>query len=185
MGTIVVMEGPMGSGKSTLAQALAGARGWPIYRAFRRATGDHSPGADPRLGDVPVNTYIEDICAADTFAQLRPPGVVMDRSLPSALAYDKKLHRVARVALMSYWQECLAAAGTVLIVFIAVSHEVSSKRLSLCRSPFNDEDVRIREVIHMTNLPVAVLDGSASREAVFKQLCLAVETAEAKHVVNR
>lgn len=86
---MLVIEGGVGTGKTTLGKRLYSALGWPLYRSFRPGWEGHEPGAElPKelRFHVPVNTWVDDLYLAD-FVMSVGTDVIVDRSMPSALAY--------------------------------------------------------------------------------------------------
>lgn len=121
---IVVIEGPIGAGKTSLGRALIPLMDAPLYRPFRLRRDDHTPGiGDPRLSAVadvlPVNTYLEDMYVADLLSVLKKPSVILDRSLPSGLAYnqagDRALPLGALRILASVWADRMVEADAMVI----------------------------------------------------------------------
>lgn len=162
---IVILEGPSGSGKTALATEWQ-KRGALVYRAFRGPRDGHNPGAnDPDLAaaQVPVNSWQEDVFAADLLLALarpfvngNPPGprgtadqysgpllkgtVVLDRSLPSALAYDiisppsgvGPMGPERYAALIRVWAKRMRRAGAVIVFTHAhPSHLAGRSRFSV------------------------------------------------------
>ena len=121
---IVVIEGAIGAGKTSLGRALNSMMNAPLYRPFRLQRDDHTPGiGDPRVALVesamPVNTYLEDMYVADLLAALRDPVVILDRSLPSGLAYNQAgahgLPTEQLQILASLWAERMVQAHALVI----------------------------------------------------------------------
>lgn len=97
---ILILDGLNGTGKTTIAKRLAERYTYPIYRVFRRPD---TPGGDVHWSSgsdtsetsflksvgVPYNTFVDDLYTADFLAKVRPRGVILDRSLPSAFAYGR------------------------------------------------------------------------------------------------
>lgn len=86
---LLVIEGGVGTGKTTLGKRLYAALGWPLYRSFRPGWDGHEPGAElPEAlrRNVPVNTWVDDLYLVD-FVMSVGTDVIVDRSMPSALAY--------------------------------------------------------------------------------------------------
>lgn len=140
---IIVLEGLNGVGKSTCAQQLSEGLGIPLYRPFRMGNSDlhwgHEGEAERVLRDdyrIPLNTHIEDIFTADLLGVLNAD-VILDRSLPSAVAYGilndhldgyyRNLETSRR--LLAYWQELLTQSGArVLYVWMTVAYDVAKHR---------------------------------------------------------
>lgn len=140
---IIILEGINGAGKSTCAQDLSKRLDIPLYRPFRRGNSDlhwgHEGEAERELTEgykIPLNTHIEDLFAADLLGVLRP-NVILDRSLPSAVAYGilgdhldgyyKDLD--ASRKLLAYWQELLTQQDAqVLYVWMTAMYDVTKYR---------------------------------------------------------
>lgn len=103
---ILLLDGLNGTGKTTLAGRLARYFNLPICRVFRRPDDEHGqvhwgafePGVSEGSGlsaetqllmesKVPFNTYVDDLYTADFVAKLKPPGLILDRSMPSSMVY--------------------------------------------------------------------------------------------------
>lgn len=133
---IVILEGMKGSGKSTLAAELSRSLKLPVYRPFRVDPNEHWDGDSTlrammeRLG-VRVNTYVEDLYAADLLAGIGG-NVILDRSMPSGYAYGIE-NGDASVAVLrealNYWFWRLGARTDVAYVHLDVSLRVANKRL--------------------------------------------------------
>lgn len=88
--TVVVLEGPNGSGKTHVASLLnSHIPGSIVYRPFRASPLDEYERL--RRAGIPANTHIDDFYAADAIRTLVQNGttVILDRSLPSGLAYAR------------------------------------------------------------------------------------------------
>jgi hypothetical protein len=131
---VVVVEGPSGSGKSTVIQQLKRYFDWPVYRPFRTVSHDHAPGQlEPALGilKVPTNTWMEDVYVADAIMGLGS-SAYLDRSMPSALAYDAMgkgtgLTENERVLAMSLWARRMVAANALVIQLMCHADECSGR----------------------------------------------------------
>lgn len=142
---IIILEGSNGVGKSTYAKELASVLGIPIFRPFRHGNTDlhrknvNEEAPEERLAKfgVEVNTHIEDFFAAD-FLAATGAKVVLDRSLPSALAYGQlgsgrwdTLYKSKNVCqeMAEVWQEIIRAGGVnVLYVWLVCDHAVAKGR---------------------------------------------------------
>lgn len=138
---IVILEGLNGTGKSTYAGLLEAELGLTRCRPFRG--GDHSlhwgaeKGAERELltqlqgYGVPVNTHVDDLYVAD-FLRTFKVGAILDRSLPSAIAYGTvtALNPDADVlGMLKYWQELIReASARVLYVWLTAQHSVAKRR---------------------------------------------------------
>lgn len=147
---IVILEGSNGVGKSTYAQELSKQFGVPIFRPFRHGNvnlhrknvnqpldGLDDLGTSLRRFGVEVNTHIEDFYAADFLGAIGS-GAILDRSLPSALAYGQlgrgkwdKLYRDMNQCqqMMDVWQDLLGThQGVVLYVWLTCEHTLAKER---------------------------------------------------------
>lgn len=160
---LVVVEGAMGAGKTALASALGRHSGWPVYRAFRAHGDGHDIGSDHRVKlltaiGLPVNSWQEDLFIADIAAVTRP-SLILDRSLPSALAWNASAFtaREAHVAL-DLWAERIVAARAVLVL-VEASEELRRSRTSRW---LGGEAEAISRNIHraasIVGLPVLAID---------------------------
>jgi thymidylate kinase len=145
---ILVLEGPCGSGKSTLAKALCAKLGWPMYRAFRRDPNDHTPGRTAELlrdAGLPLNTWMEDMFAADLLAQVKS-NVILDRSLPSGLAYDEatlssRLSERQRVGIAVEWGSLMRQARAFLVK-VEAPPEVCASRNGRHNAYFAEQEMK-------------------------------------------
>lgn len=126
--TVIVLEGVNGVGKSTYARKLAAALGATIYRPFRSNSDQHNieedyPGRFLEIVGVPIGTHVEDFFTADLLGKLardQSIRVILDRSLPSALAYGSaRPHAEAKNTpgeiMLGLWQEMLAPAKPLYV----------------------------------------------------------------------
>lgn len=120
---ITVLEGPIGSGKSTTGRLLSQRMNTPLYRPFRLHRDDHTPGiVEPRLVRIglalPTNSWQEDMYVADVLAALRP-SAILDRSMPSALAYERKLPVDDQQVVAGMWADRIVQANGCVLFFDA------------------------------------------------------------------
>jgi thymidylate kinase len=143
---IIVLEGVNGSGKSEVGKALAAELKAPLWRPFRpnpethwdaRLGGQHNQGEvgeNLRALGVPLNTFCDDLYVADALRTLRPEHVILDRSLPSSIAYgrvqgeewlkdDEMLQWI-----WTYWEGLLKEAGDPVWVQLHAPYEVTLER---------------------------------------------------------
>lgn len=124
---LFVLEGPEATGKTTLSNHLTKECGFMRYRAMMN---DHrlTPGETRfwHSAGVPVNTLADDHYTADLLAKLHRSGrdvsrVLLDRSMPSGLAYDKRIHTSPFPPEQSYmwhmekWRARMAELDAVII----------------------------------------------------------------------
>jgi predicted ATPase len=168
---ILVLEGAMGAGKSTLARLLAEQIHWPIYRAFREEGDGHKPGATQewiKLVKLPVNTWLEDMYVADICATLKPD-LILDRSMPSAVAYEtlnasnadewhKLRHQAQRNVALSAWAGRMRVANCRIVLLKGVAKTLSRRAGSRASEAFvqREQDL-IETCANATGLPVLVL----------------------------
>lgn len=132
---LLILEGLEGTGKSTLARAVARCTNAPIYRPFRTDEHEHmgdGSRVEKMLGElgVAVNTYVEDVYAADLLGALRSDAI-LDRSMPSGLAYSlvQGLIPPDRVKeLMEWWCWRLGPRADVLYVYMRCDPAVAAVR---------------------------------------------------------
>lgn len=145
---IIVLDGPNGTGKSALARALSARRGWPVYRAFRRSSGEHFDGElRERLRGlgIPVNTYVDDMYVADALFTTKC-SAILDRSLPSGIAYGVAEGAISwgqSKELVDIWAKTLNNSEVALVQMEAARH-VREERAKGRRFDFDlDEKVGI------------------------------------------
>jgi len=138
---IVILEGCNGVGKSAYAEALADYLGAPVLRPFRPSPDYHWNGERPlevalkRLG-VPVNTHVDDLYIADILGQLgrlAPRDVILDRSVPSAIAYGSA--RDVAGPLFDYWQGQLRRLRRVVYAWLVCPWRLAKERADGRRFP--------------------------------------------------
>lgn len=145
---IVILEGLNGTGKTSVAKALAADRGYKIYRPLREGVSSHwdDSGLKRQLTDCRVqsNSYLDDVFAVDALVQMesREWSVVLDRSMPSAVAYGLLNGTVKgeahRNALLTYWKRRLLQLQTpVLYFWLQSEHDVARSRTA-GRYPSNE-----------------------------------------------
>lgn len=131
--TVVLFEGANGVGKTTYVRLLSERLNWPIYRAFRNGSGKYKDGQleTYRALGIPANTFVDDIYLADFFRTFRPD-LVLDRSMPSALAYDKVFKQGTMEdpgAILKEWNELLDGVP-FLFVWLSAPYETARHRCS-------------------------------------------------------
>lgn len=118
----LILEGASGVGKSTLARALKDITGAPIYRPFRGNDEHISPLNVARMQDLglSVNGWQEDLYTADLLSVVTSQGVILDRSMPSAMAWNEvssdALDQRTRRTVLRMWAERIVAARAVLVL---------------------------------------------------------------------
>jgi thymidylate kinase len=151
MSSIVILEGANGGGKSSYAKMLSERLKLPVYRAFRGDTGAHwgeGGGREELLKEkfkVPLNTHVDDLYIADLLSAL-DAGVILDRSMPSAIAYGQLYSqpvasdpKVAR-EMLHFWQATLAKGKSkVLYIWLRSTYEQAKKRCEGRWWPLNKE----------------------------------------------
>jgi len=133
---LVVVEGVNGGGKSTLVAALKEQHDLvelKPFRAFRSGHwGNNGTGAEilQRLR-VPFNSPVEDLFIADAISAMAArQSFILDRSLPSGLAYaDMEPRHAAGVDMCRVWNRLMEDVVIVPIV-LTVEHETASARLA-------------------------------------------------------
>ena len=141
---IVILEGVNGVGKTTYAKLLSTHLGIPRYRAFKANLevhwGDNHP-MELLLKDkfkVPLNTHVEDLFSADLLGRIGGD-VVLDRSLPSAIAYglleNDPLLPTDTLELFHYWMSLLRDRK-VLYVWMTAQYAVARSRSESREQPW-------------------------------------------------
>ncbi len=170
---IIIVEGANGAGKSTYAHVME-SDGMTLYRAFRRGDTDLHWGAKEggeetvrgqleALG-IPLNTFIDDLYLAD-FIQSFKMNAVLDRSLPSAIAYDslELLNGASASQLLETWQRMMERAlSPVLYVWFKATYKVAKARTEGRWSPTSAEyqklNKRYERLFHRIRLPKLAID---------------------------
>jgi len=131
---IVVLEGINGTGKTTVANLLKGLTTLVLYKPFEdvkrpnKVTGERDYGDLQRWG-VSVNTFWEDLVVADLVSKTSP-GIILDRSLPSAIAYDCAGDSSNYKSMIKWWEERIkqGSRGKLVYVQLDVAYEVAKSR---------------------------------------------------------
>ena len=167
---MIIFEGTNGVGKTSYAKVLSGMLRAPVYRAFRRPGAEHHTAdrqrADELLG-LPVNTYVEDFFVAD-LARIIDHEVILDRSLPSAIAYDivegQGTLPCHWSVLVSEWRRLLMRSRRpVLIVHLVAPYHIAKERMSGYQPGLKEcalLDNWINTVIGTLHVPEITLDTS-------------------------
>lgn len=154
----LILEGGCGHGKTTLANKLSAITAVPVYRPFRKPGTHISTGEMERarqsLG-LSINGWEEDIYVADMLASINA-SVILDRSMPSALAYNEAssspLVPVQRRSVLRLWVDRMITARAILVL-LAGNEEVRSRRSPLRGGAWEDKAINdvIAEIGEFTN----------------------------------
>ena len=137
---ILILDGNNGVGKSEYAKLLAKKLKWPIVRPFRNANTDIHLGYEGvtehlrKQLRVPANTHVDDVYVADILAATGMHAI-LDRSMPSAIAYGKMHNEMdgwydipgRSKELLEYWQSILKTADC-FYVWLTAPRGVSKER---------------------------------------------------------
>lgn len=180
---ILVIEGCNGVGKSYQAQKLASLNGLPVIRPFRPSADFHFTGSttleqELHALDVPVNTYVDDLYVADILAAFgRSANAVLDRSMPSAIAYNYQA-RQNRAKLLALWQQMLARAKVVRYVWLVCPYSLAAQRIAargdhpLSQETYEGLEQSFHESYGVLKLPKTIIDtGVNSAQETTEQLC--------------
>lgn len=140
--TLIIIEGVNGTGKSTYADKLSFEYGSTTLRAFRRDPNQHFDGESKiemnlRRAGIPFNTHVEDFYIADTLATIdlgNDIRTVLDRSLPSALAYGQwpKMPSATvpgRTFMFELWKTMLEPIQRCIYVWLEASAGECAERI--------------------------------------------------------
>jgi len=135
---IIILEGTEGTGKTKLASRFCEEQGYVLYKCLRLNLETVPHWTEELLSEyhgygVMVNTFAEELFTADLLLTLtkagQAPKVVIDRSMPSALAYSSLQPGDAKAEwLWAHWAR-LSVENSILFELIA-SSEVAISRLS-------------------------------------------------------
>lgn len=150
---IIILEGANGVGKTTYAEALEKALGIKRFRPWsqlkaegRKLNNIQEHPAVVRLTSmrVEVNSHIEDMYAANFLAETGL-GAIVDKSIPSAIAYDALGNiELAPSAVLKAWQELLLdIKPTPLYVWLVSPHEVAKERVADRWMPTKAQHVKL------------------------------------------
>jgi len=129
-------------GKSEYARRLSEALKIPICRPFRNGNTDtHWDSHNVELQDwlkdakVPVNTHVDDLYVAD-FLDNFGVDAILDRSLPSAIAYGRVLdlsdgyyqNRLVCQSLYEFWESRITKRDDSLMVWMTCAYEDAKSR---------------------------------------------------------
>lgn len=170
---IVVLEGPEGTGKTTLSEALCARWDFVSYRTMAWKGGRLRPDEIARWRElgVPVNTYVDDVYAADLLASLDHQvalawefRLILDRSMPSGVAYTPEGPAYHR-RLIEWWVETLQPLDARLIHLDAPVDNLMARlpRGDTRRHPEHLSRVRStlgEAVAYAANLPTLCVDVS-------------------------
>jgi predicted ATPase len=170
---ILVIEGVNGTGKTTLVQHIVATRGFRWHKAFRAESelGSHWDAPEgqakaaklARLG-IPVNTYLEDMFLADFYGRHANVNVVLDRSLPSAIAY-RDIPDANIVEAMEVWKRTLGAHGKVAYLTLTADYAAVVSRVEPQRVPTVEQHTYVSESLEWAHIlvdwPKHLIDTSA------------------------
>ncbi len=138
---LIILEGVNGVGKTTLAASLAKV-GYTRLKPFRVSDKGHWGDQDTEVlrgrliaMGIPVNSYVEDIFIAEFLRQLPSLDVVLDRSIPTSLAYSTLPQGVDPSELLALWTSLLAPLRPLYINMVA-SYRVAAERSGTRALPF-------------------------------------------------
>lgn len=183
---LLVLEGCNGVGKSHQTAVLSEHFQAPIIRPFRPTPDFHFTGStqlEQELKElkIPVNTYVDDLYAADLLGKLLRSAsvpVVLDRSLPSGLVYGDDWTWENRVRLLSLWQKLLARIAVVKYVWLVCPYSIAAQRLAPrqgflpTRDLYDRLESRFRDCYVDLKFNKTIIDtGVYSASEVTEQLC--------------
>jgi thymidylate kinase len=144
--TVIIFEGVNGVGKTTIAREVGKRLGIPVYRAFRSDGDNHYVNRGEstlyKLNEwkVPFNTFVDDLYMAD-FLRATNADLILDRSLPSAIAYAK-IYQQQRIPdqtdLVRFWLSLIREINP-LFVWLTADYEVACNRTDNCTFPTRDK----------------------------------------------
>lgn len=178
--SVIIFEGSVGAGKSTLARLVAEQTGRKVYRPFRSDGDGHSPGASlpwAQYIHLPINTWMEDMFQADLHeAWSRASNLLLDRSMPSAIAYEAMGLSNApawmrldteqkRTYALDAWSSRMTAAGAK-IIYVYASARACQRRSEnrVTTAHVEREQQEIKHAVLRTGLPFLMLSTTASRK---------------------
>ena len=130
---VIILEGVNGTGKTAYAKALEEKLGYKMYRAFRKGR----EKCDFKLHevlhgmDIRANTYVDDIYMAD-FLQTFEVKAILERSMPSAVAYDQVYNepwKAYSARAFGFWLEQMAKVPHIY-VWLEAGYETATERRS-------------------------------------------------------
>ena len=143
---LIILEGANGVGKSTYAKILTNELNIPVFRPFYMGNKIHLTNVNSQKQEqqkkllrfgVELNIHIEDLFAADFFAMTQA-SAILDRSLPSSIAYGQigsgkwdviYKNKSACQELLELWEGMIAKAHQpILYVWLNCEHEIATKR---------------------------------------------------------
>jgi hypothetical protein len=174
---ILIVEGVNGTGKTTLVEHIVATRGFQRHKPFFAPSevgvhSDHGVGAArlaklAKLG-VPVNSHVEDLFLADFYGRFPALDVVLDRSMPSAIAY-KNMPSDQVVEAFEAWRALIERHGRVAYVTLTADYCAVQARLVPERTPKAEDYNYISEALEwahsVVKWPKLMIDTSA-RSAV-------------------
>lgn len=192
----VVLDGGCGVGKTSLARAISEVTGAPVYRPFRGAADHISPrmvSAMQQLG-LSVNGWEEDLYVADLLANV-PCSVILDRSMPSAIAYNEMSSTALlaghRRTLLRLWGERIASAGAVLVL-VEATEAVRKVRSPERGGEWEGKAIRAAALHASTDVPGMIVwsvrtDASKPQDlaqALCRRIMFGADTALVTHVAG-
>jgi len=128
---ILLFEGVNGVGKTTYIRQVEKRTGWPAYSAFRGRANKYDSAMLEKLSrlGVPVNTFVDEMYMTDLVRSLGL-NIIVDRSFPSAVAYDQVYGQGTFVDVeetAKIWLDLVREAG-MLYVWLRAPYEVAHAR---------------------------------------------------------
>lgn len=135
---IVILEGINGTGKTTVASEINKKIGFPVYRAFKSFSTYEHFDDESEYGwlkdmNVPFNTHVDDLYVSD-FVKTVLCDVILDRSMPSAIAYgsvyDGEFYneKLVQSTLFGNWQNNMLQVKDCLYVWLEGNYETMKER---------------------------------------------------------
>lgn len=168
---MIILEGCNGVGKTSYAHQLGLMLNARTYRAFRWGHDFRAEVDEMRNLGVPVNTFVDDFYTAD-LSRVLAQEIIMDRSLPSAVAYDGIDDSKWRRRLVA-WNEILhQSLLPVILVWLRAPYDVARARMRgyvPTKAEYIDLDNLFAWSFAQVTLPTLCLDTSTQSIQVGSQ----------------